>query len=289
VDLSIDPSLGLRALDRPGPVVMGILNTTPDSFSDGGKWGTIDRAVSHAERMLADGAHLIDVGGESSRPGAEPVDRDTELGRVIPVIERLAGRCILSIDTAKPEVAEAALDAGAHIVNDITASLDEVAGSRGAGWIAMHMRGEPRTMQENPTYDDVVDDVTESLLDYTARGNRAGVAKLWLDPGIGFGKTTNHNLNLLRSIKNLTRVGPELVIGVSRKRVIGQIHALSDGNHAETVPVHDRLEGSTLSAVWSWWEGSHIVRAHDVRSAACAARLVTLARTARNNGITTED
>ncbi len=274
-----DQGGGLAALDQSGPLVMGILNTTPDSFSDGGSWGTVDRAVAHAEQMLADGAHIIDIGGESSRPGADAVSQTEELDRVIPVIERLAGRCVMSIDTAKPEVADAALRAGAHIVNDITASLEEVAGSHAAGWIAMHMQGEPRTMQENPSYDDVVSDIAASLSDYSERGNRAGVAQMWVDPGIGFGKTTFHNLNLLRDLKNMTNVGAELVIGVSRKRFVGEIHALSDRmSTGETVGADDRLEGSVFMAVWSWWEGAHIVRVHDVRATAAAARLLATFR-----------
>lgn len=267
-----DRRVGLAALERPGPVVMGILNTTPDSFSDGGRWGTIDRAVAHAERMLADGAHIIDVGGESSRPGAHPVERTEELRRVLPVIERLAGRCVISIDTAKADVADAALSAGAHIVNDISASLEEVAGAHDAGWLAMHMQGEPRSMQDDPRYDDVVAEVAASLADYARRGDRAGVARLWIDPGFGFGKTTNHNLNLLRDLKMLTTVGQDIAIGVSRKRFIGQIHALSDG--VDTVDADSRLEGSVLAAVWSWRVGAHIVRTHDVRATALAGRLL---------------
>lgn len=270
--IDFDPRLGLASLDRAGPIVMGILNTTPDSFSDGGRWGTIDRAVAHAEQMLADGAHIIDVGGESSRPGAHPVERTEELRRVIPVIERLAGRCVLSIDTSKPEVADAALEAGAHLVNDISASLEDVAGAHGAGWLAMHMQGEPRSMQDDPRYDDVVDEVRESLADYARRGERAGVTRSWIDPGFGFGKTTNHNLNLLRDLEMLTTVGQDIAIGVSRKRFIGQIHALSDG--VETVDADDRLEGSVLAAVWSWRAGAHIVRTHDVRATAAAGRLL---------------
>lgn len=273
--LPFDHTAGLAALNRPGPLVMGILNATPDSFSDGGQWGTVDRAVAHAEQMILDGAHIIDIGGESSRPGAEPVTQDEELARVIPVIERLAGRCVLSIDTAKPEVADAALKAGVHVVNDITASLEEVAGHHSAGWIAMHMQGDPRTMQENPTYNDIFSDIKESLTDYVARGNRAGVTQIWVDPGIGFGKTINHNLNLLRDVKKMAIVGAELVIGVSRKRFVGEIHALSDHRPPkEVVDVADRLEGSVLTAVWSWWNGAHIVRAHDVRATAAAARLL---------------
>ncbi len=279
---AFDHSGGLRALERPGPLVMGILNTTPDSFSDGGRWGTLDRAVAHAEQMIADGAHIIDIGGESSRPGAEAISQDEEMRRVIPVIERLAGRCVMSIDTAKADVADAALRAGAHVVNDITASLEEVAGSHGAGWMAMHMQGEPRTMQANPTYDDVVAEIAASLTEYTARGSAAGVARMWLDPGIGFGKSTNHNLNLLRDLKKLANVGPELVVGVSRKRIIGQIHALSDhSDSGEPVGVDDRLEGSVLAAVWSWRLGAHIVRVHDVRASVAAARLLSLYTTAR--------
>lgn len=267
---AVEPALA--SLDGTGPLVMGILNTTPDSFSDGGSWGTVDRAVAHAEQMIADGAQIIDVGGESSRPGAHPVERAEELRRVIPVIERLAGRCVLSIDTAKADVADAALTAGAHIVNDISASLEGVAGAHGAGWLAMHMQGEPRSMQENPTYEDVVAEVADSLADYARRGHAAGVARVWIDPGYGFGKTTNHNLNLLRDLEMLTTVGQDIAIGVSRKRFIGQIHALSDGTDA--VGAEDRLEGSVLAAVWSWRVGAHIVRTHDVRATAMAGRLL---------------
>lgn len=259
---------------------MGILNTTPDSFSDGGSWGTVDRAVAHAEQMVADGADIIDVGGESSRPGAHPVTTGDELDRVLPVIERLAGRCVMSIDTTKAEVADAALRAGVDVVNDISATLETVAGEHEAGWIAMHMQGNPQNMQEKPSYEDVVKDITESLGNYVARGNRAGVAQIWVDPGIGFGKTTNHNLNLLRDLKNMTNVGAELLIGVSRKRFVGEIHALSDRRPTgETVDADDRLEGSVFTAMWSWWEGAHIVRVHDVRATAAAARLITTSRT----------
>lgn len=278
--MSFDHTAGLAALNRTGPLIMGVLNTTPDSFSDGGSWGTVDRAVAHAEQMLADGAHIIDVGGESSRPGAHPVTTSDELDRVLPVIERLAGRCIMSIDTTKPEVADAALHAGAHVVNDISATLEDVAGEHHAGWVAMHMQGNPQNMQEKPSYEDVVNDITESLHDYVARGKRAGVAQIWIDPGIGFGKTTNHNLNLLRDLKKMTSVGAELLIGVSRKKFVGQIHALSDQRPTgETVGADDRLEGSVFTAVWSWWNGAHIVRVHDVRATVAAAHLITTFRT----------
>jgi dihydropteroate synthase len=269
-----DHHAGLAALEHPSPLVMGVLNTTPDSFSDGGSWGTIDRAVAHAERMMAEGAHVIDIGGESTRPGAHPVERTEELRRVLPVIERLAGRCVMSIDTAKADVADAALSAGAHVINDISASLEHVAGAHRAGWIAVHMQGEPGTMQDDPSYDDVVAEVTDLLSEYQRRGAAAGVERLWIDPGYGFGKTTNHNLNLLRDLEIMTTVGTDIAIGVSRKGFIGQIHALSDG--VESVGTTDRLEGSVLAAVWSWRAGAHIVRTHDVRATAVAARLISL-------------
>lgn len=259
-------------VDRP--IVMGILNTTPDSFSDGGSWGTVDRAVAHAERMLADGADVIDIGGESSRPGADGVDSAEEADRVLPVISRLAGRCVMSIDTTKPEIADAALTAGASIVNDISASLEDVAGAHGAGWIAMHMQGEPRTMQENPTYDDVVAEVAAAFEDYAQRAATAGVDRFWVDPGIGFGKTTDHNLTLMRELESLCQIAP-LVLGVSRKRFIGEVHGRTNGtNSGEIVPASDRIEGSVLSAVWGWARSANMVRTHDVRVTAQAAQML---------------
>lgn len=266
----IPPSQALATLTDPRPHIMGILNTTPDSFSDGGRWSTTDRAVAHAEHMLADGADIIDVGGESSRPGAESVAVDAELDRVIPVIERLADRCVVSIDTAKSDVAEAALRAGAHIVNDITARLEEVAAKQGAGWIAMHMLGEPRTMQDDPRYDEVVTEIADFLEEARARGRAAGVPRTWVDPGIGFGKSTEHNLVLLRDLEKLTSVGGDIAIGVSRKRFIGELHASSD--ESAFVGTGDRLAGSVLAAVWAMRMGAHIVRVHDVRATVAAAR-----------------
>jgi len=266
-----DPTQGLAALDHPGPLVMGVLNTTPDSFSDGGDFSTTNVAVAHAEQMLADGAHIIDIGGESSRPGADPVSESAELDRVIPVIERLAGRCVISIDTAKPTVAHEALRAGAHVVNDITASLEDVAGDHGAGWIAMHMLGVPSSMQDAPEYEDAVAEVGEVLSDSIRRGRAAGVDRMWLDPGIGFGKTTTHNLMLLRDLRTLSKPGAQLLLGVSRKRFIGEIHAFSD--QVDNVGVNDRLAGSVLCAAWAYGQGAHVVRAHDVRSTALAAAL----------------
>lgn len=272
-----DPRSVLGELDGERSLIMGILNTTPDSFSDGGKWGTVDRAVQQAERMLADGADIIDIGGESSRPGADPVDVTEELGRVIPVIDALAGRCVMSIDTAKPDVAEAAVAHGAHIVNDITASLEGVAGSAGAGWIAMHMQGEPRTMQHDPSYSDVVGEVEDYLAAAIRRGRDAGIEHVWVDPGIGFGKTFEHNLLLLQSVTRLANLGAGLLVGVSRKRFIGEIHAHSDRTPGEQISPDDRLEGSIVGAVWSLARGARMVRVHDVRATALARRYLDIA------------
>ena len=286
----VDHASQLCSLPREQPIVMGILNATPDSFSDGGNWGTVDRAVAQAEKMLSDGAHIIDIGGESSRPGAQTVAESVEIERVLPIIDRLAGRCIISIDTAKPEVASAALTAGASIINDITASLEVVAGDHGAGWIAMHMQGEPGTMQQNPTYDNVVTDVAHALSEYRTRAGAAGVEHLWVDPGFGFGKTTDHNLALLRDLDLLSASVP-LVVGVSRKRFIGEVLSKSDGSTSQSgrslpfstrgdktgrdVEVSDRVEGSVMAAVWSWGRQANIVRAHDVRATALAAQFFT--------------
>jgi len=265
----------LRSLPSDAPLVMGILNTTPDSFSDGGKWATVDRAVTQAERMISEGAAIIDVGGESTRPGASPVSVPDELDRVLPVIERLAGRCLISIDTKKAEVADAAVTAGAAIVNDVSASLDDVVADRGAGWIAMHMQGTPETMQHAPSYADVVEDVRVQLTASVDRAARRGIEHVWIDPGIGFGKTFAHNLELLRATPEFTEVAP-VVVGVSRKSTIGELHEWADGmlGEAGEVRAADRLEGSVTAAVWAWRCGANIVRTHDVRSTAMAAHFL---------------
>ena len=272
---TVDHASQLGSIPVDQPVVMGVLNTTPDSFSDGGTWGTVDRAVAHAEAMVSEGAHVIDVGGESTRPGAHPVKTAAELERVLPVIERLAGRCVMSIDTTKPDVAEAAIEAGVSIVNDVSASLEQVAGAYGVGWIAMHRQGESRTMQENPTYGDVVGEVAGSLRSFVERAQNAGVRSVWVDPGIGFGKTIDHNLTLLRDLEAFTQVAP-VVIGVSRKRFIGEIHATADtmSGFVELPEPIDRVEGSVAAAVWAWRRGANIVRTHDVKTTVLAARLI---------------
>jgi dihydropteroate synthase len=256
---------------------MGIVNVTPDSFSDGGRYLRVEDAVAQGLRLVEDGAVVLDVGGESTRPGAEPVDPDTEVGRVVPVVEALhqalAGSVRLSVDTRHPEVARAAVQAGATLINDVSASLHEVAAELGVGWIAMHMRGEPRTMQVAPRYDDVVAEVTAELADAARAATAAGVREIWLDPGLGFGKTSDHNWTLLAHLDRIVRLGWPVVVGASRKGFLGFALAASDGR-SEPVPVDDRLEGSIAVATWAMHHGARMVRAHDVRPTVHAARVV---------------
>lgn len=253
---------------------MGVLNVTPDSFSDGGLWLDAGAAVGRAATMVDDGADVIDVGGESSRPGSAPVDVDIELERVIPVIEEVSRRCPrveISIDTTKPIVAVEAARSGATILNDISGSLETVAADLGIGWVAMHALGPSATMQDDPTYEDVVAEVSQFLAEAAQRGERAGVSRIWIDPGIGFGKTTEHNLDLVANLDRFTAIAPVLV-GVSRKRTIGELHAVSDGS--PSVGPDDRLEGSVAMAVWSAHMGAGMVRVHDVRATVDAVRMV---------------
>ena len=239
-------------------LVMGVLNVTPDSFSDGGRWFDRAAAVEHGRQLVSEGADLVDVGGESTRPGAEPVDEAEELRRVVPVVEELAPLVRISVDTRKPAVAVAALGAGATIVNDVSGSLEmaHVAAAHRAGWVAMHMRGDPGTMQVDPVYDDVVGEVRDFLVGRAEAGRAAGVEEIWIDPGIGVGKTTDHNLSLLRHLRTFARTGWPLAIGVSRKGFLGKL--------AGGAPVDDRLEGSLAVATWAMLEGVSLVRVHDV-------------------------
>jgi dihydropteroate synthase len=253
------------------PVVMGILNVTPDSFSDGGRWVALDRALEHAHGMVADGAAVIDVGGESTRPGAAPVSIEDEVRRVVPVVSSLAEDGIeVSIDTRKPEVARPAIEAGASIVNDVSASLASVAAEMGTGWIAMHMQGDPRTMQAAPSYGDVVSEVLDYLTHAAARGSRAGVERLWIDPGIGFGKTHQQNLDLLASLDRFVATGIPVAVGTSRKSFLGTLLSLSDARGDPTVavpvPPQDRLDGSLATAMWAMLAGVALIRVHDVRA-----------------------
>ena len=256
---------------RTIPLVMGIVNVTPDSFSDGGRHASADAAIAHGLELLAQGAAVIDVGGESSRPGSSRVDADTEMARVLPVVEALAGHGRVSIDTHKPEVARAAVAKGATLINDITASLWPVAAELGVGWIAMHMQGEPATMQDDPQYVDVVDEVRAFLAERAATAAAAGVEEVWIDPGFGFGKTDAHNLALLSRLDRFVDLGWPVLVGTSRKGTLGNLLAASDG---APVPVDDRLAASIATEVWAMHQGASMIRAHDVRSAVQAARVV---------------
>lgn len=250
------------------PKLMGVVNVTPDSFSDGGRYLDAGAAVAHGEELLRDGASILDVGGESTRPGAVEVDEAEELRRVEPVVRGLAGHTTVSIDTSKLAVAEAALDAGASIVNDVTAFKHdpEMAGlcaERGVGVVLMHMPGNPRTMQDDPRYDDVVDDVKAFLVERVefAVGQGIDEERIWVDPGIGFGKTLEHNLELLRRLRELRELGRPLVVGTSRKSFIGKV----DGSDVE-----DRIGGSIATSVLAAAEGADVLRVHDVAEMAQA-------------------
>jgi dihydropteroate synthase len=246
-------------------LVMGIVNVTPDSFSDGGMFGDAAAAVKHGLRLLEEGADVLDVGGESTRPGSDPVDEREERDRVVPVIEGLrreAPEAVLSVDTRKAAVAAHALGAGADVVNDVGAGADpamfESVAAAGAGMVLMHMQGDPKTMQEAPAYQDVVAEVHSFLSERVEAAVAAGVGRdrLAIDPGIGFGKDLGHNLELLRSIGSLRHLGVPVVVGASRKRFVGELSGVEDPS--------DRLEGSLAAAVWCATQGVEIVRVHDV-------------------------
>ena len=253
--------------------VMGIVNVTPDSFSDGGQFAAEDAAVSHALDLVQQGAELLDIGGESTRPGALPVSEAEELRRVIPVIERLAAQVNvpLSIDTMKPAVARAALAVGASIVNDVAANRNDdamrrVVAETGAGYVAMHMQGFPQTMQAQPTYSDVARDVEVFFDDRMRRLNAVGVSvdQVVFDVGIGFGKTLEHNLQLLAALRGFTKLGRPLLLGVSRKSFIG---ALSGAG------VDERLPGSLAATCLAVESGVQIIRTHDVAETVQAVRM----------------
>ena len=267
--------------------VMGVLNVTPDSFSDGGRFLDPDAAVAHGLAMAAEGADVVDVGGESTRPGAEPIGAVEECRRVVPVIHELARHVRVSIDTRHAVVAEAAVAAGATLVNDVSSSLGRLTAALGPGigFVAMHMQGDPRTMQDDPSYDDVVDDVTRFLVERAEDAAAAGVTEVWIDPGIGFGKTAAHNLALLAHLDRLAASGFPVVVGTSRKRFLGALAAEADGlPPGEMAPTDDRLEGSIATAVWAMWHGARMIRAHDVRATVLAAEAVVGAIDERSPG-----
>ena len=254
---------------------MGVVNVTPDSFSDGGRYLDHEAAVAHGLALVAEGAGVVDVGGESTRPGAEPVPEAEEVRRVVPVVEALSPHVRVSIDTRKAAVAEAAIEAGATLLNDVSASLAAVAAAHSVGFVAMHMLGDPRTMQDDPRYGDVVADVTGFLVERADAATAAGVDEVWIDPGIGFGKTAEHSWQLLRHLDALVATGYPVVVGTSRKRFLGQALARSDGlPDGELVGTDDRLEGSVTTAVWAIMQGARMVRVHDVRATVHAATVV---------------
>jgi dihydropteroate synthase len=247
-----------------GPLIMGILNVTPDSFSDGGEWFDFDEAVEHGCLLAAEGADILDVGGESTRPGADPVPVEEELRRVVPVVSALCDVGVqLSVDTMKLTVAEAAVEAGATFVNDVTAfrHQPELAGfvaDRGCDCCLMHMLGEPRTMQQDPRYDDVVDDVRaflEERIDF-AVGEGVCAERILVDPGIGFGKTLEHNLELLRRLDEIVALGFPVVIGTSRKSFLGRLTGRDDP--------HDRVAATLATTVLALERGARVFRVHDV-------------------------
>ena len=251
----------------PDPVLMGVLNVTPDSFSDGGEFFGAEPAVLHAEKMFDEGAQVIDVGGESTRPGSDPVSPEEELRRVLPVIQGILSACpdsIVSIDTYRSSIAEAALDAGARAVNDVTALGDpRMAGlmaERGCPIILMHMLGEPKSMQQHPRYEDVMREVRDFLAERVERAIRAGVEpeNIILDPGIGFGKTMEHNLKLLKRLDSLVELGFPVLVGVSRKSFLGKITGSEDPK--------SRLFGTMAANVLAYERGASLFRVHDVRA-----------------------
>lgn len=265
---------GNKTLDLTRPLVMGVLNVTPDSFSDGGRFLAPEAAVAHGLRLVEEGAAIIDVGGESTRPGAAPVRVDDEIRRVVPVVERLhqsVPQVVISVDTSKPEVIREAAAAGAGLINDVRALTEpgalEAAAASGLAVCLMHMQGDPRTMQQAPAYVDVVKEVKAFLDERVQACRAAGVAtdRLVIDPGFGFGKTLEHNLQLLRGLSELTASEVPVLVGLSRKSIAGTLTGRGAG---------DRLHGSIALAVVAVMKGARIIRAHDVAATVDALKVV---------------
>ena len=260
--------------------IMGIINVTPDSFSDGGKYANVEAAVMRAKQMVADGADIIDIGGESSRPGAEPITANEECRRVIPVVQALAEQfqIPISVDTYKAKVAREALSAGACVINDITAlhgdpNMCQIIADAQAGVILMHMQGLPATMQKAPTYQNVVAEVHAWLTEVASQAVDRGIdsSRIMIDPGIGFGKTFDHNLEILRHLMQFRGIGYPMLVGGSRKKFIGRILDL---------PVHQREEGTAATVAWSIINGANMVRVHDVAKMKQVAQVIdTICRT----------
>jgi len=265
----------LAPVESRRPLVMGVLNVTPDSFSDGGKYAAPDAAVARAQALADEGADLLDIGGESTRPGSDPVDDDEQIRRVIPVLKTIAHRLpvVFSVDTTRAAVAEVALDAGAHLINDISAGRDDghmfsLAARKRAPIALMHMLDRPKTMQSSPRYEDVTAEVAGFLNERLIEAGIRGVdpQRILLDPGIGFGKTTSHNLELLRRLRELTVLGRPIVIGASRKRFIGQITGVDEPE--------ERQFGTAATVAWTIANGAGIVRVHDVGPMVQVVRMI---------------
>ena len=264
---------GRFTLDLTTPQVMGIVNVTPDSFSDGGQFAATNHAVAHALKLIEEGAAIVDIGGESTRPNAKPVSLQEELDRVIPVIEALAKRVNMpiSIDTYKAQVMQAAIAAGASMVNDVRALQEtgalEVVANSDAGVCLMHMQGTPQTMQDNPQYDNVIDDISDFLVARLQACIDGGIAKnrILLDPGFGFGKTRAHNITLIQQLAQLNALGQPLLVGLSRKSILGQV----TGND-----VNARLYASVAASVIAAQKGAKILRVHDVKATVEALKVV---------------
>ncbi len=260
-------------------MLMGVLNATPDSFSDGGQHNSPEAAIEFGSRLAKDGADLVDVGGESTRPGSSPVSAQIELERVLPVVRGLSERGIpVSVDTMKAEVAATAIALGAKMINDVSALRDpdmaSVCATGGVSVCLMHMQGTPKTMQQAPQYDDVVSEVCEFLLERATYAESQGISKgrIWIDPGIGFGKTDEHNFRLLRNLDRICSLGYPVLLGVSRKGFIGR--ALPAGN--SPAATDDRLEGTLAIQSWAQLQGVHCIRVHDVRAAWRTRRMIDL-------------
>ncbi len=270
-----NPPTQARWMQRP--VIMGIVNVTPDSFSDGGRYLDTEAALLHGRELFAQGASIVDVGGESTRPGAHMVTEDEELRRVLPVVEGLAECGTVSIDTRKARVARLAVQAGATIVNDVSASLGEVAAELGVGWVAMHAQGDPETMQRAPKYIDVVDEVYRFLEDRLVEAERLGLRELYLDPGIGFGKTAEHNLMLLGNLSRFVGLGAPILIGVSRKSFLANL-----GRLGPIAKPSEREEQTLAANIWAIAQGARVVRVHEVAPLAEYLGLIEAMETARS-------
>lgn len=276
--------INLFTITKTKPLIMGVLNVTPDSFSDGGKFNKLDAALVQAETMIAEGADIIDVGGESTRPNATPVSLDEELERVIPVVTAIAKRfsISISIDTSNPLVMEKAVAAGATFINDVRAftrdNALQMASKLKVPIGIMHMQGEPSIMQNNPSYKDVVLDVTQFLKDRIKKAINSGVAQenIVVDPGFGFGKKLDHNLTLLNNIQEISKLGCPVLVGLSRKSMLGQILDL---------PVDQRLFGSVAANVIAFMHGANIFRVHDVAPTVQALKIAAASKAAKSNNV----